>query len=124
MLIKILHLATPSSELPVLWALALDLRKAASIVLASDSSAQLRGLFGDRRNPPASRIHYALARIEDSILMECEAALRERLPSAAMNTYMFDGGIVRIQRGDEGRVAEILAAVGERWGVEFTVGPV
>ena len=92
MLIRFLHLAEPSSEMPLLWELSADIKRAVEHLLSMTEYEYLKGLFEDRRIPFATRLHYALSSIEDSIITRIEEAMATRLPSARINTYMFDVG--------------------------------
>ena len=50
-------------------------------------------MFNESPNPTATRLHYALSNIEDSIVDEVESGLRT-IDGAAVNTNMCDGAIV------------------------------
>ena len=90
--------------MPLLWELSADIKRAVEHLLSMTEYEYLKGLFEDRRNPFATRLHYALSSIEDSIITRIEEAMATRLPSARINTYMFD--------------------VGALYGVAFQSGPI
>ena len=69
----------------------------------------------------ATRLHYALSSIEDSILMSLQNALAVRLPTARINTLMFDGVVLKIHIDEVGALKAILADVGQPFGVTFKV---
>ena len=59
-----------------------------------------------------------MAKIEDQILSACEIAIADR---AGFNTYMFDGAVIRVNEPDACKVQPILAKVGLRHKVSFSV---
>ena len=73
-IIRILHLGKPKHELPCLWNLALDVHHATRELLNLDQFQHLRDMFNSRPNPLATKLHYALASIEDSIFIYMEQA--------------------------------------------------
>ena len=125
LLIKLMFLGTPSNDLPLLWGLAFEFREASKVILADARFAYLDGKFGERRNPMASRLHYAIAKVEDAIVSDAENQLRDRSTEGDIEivTYMFDGGVVRASCDSEAVMKEVLDDVGKRWAVEFTITP-
>eukprot|EP00969_Alexandrium_andersonii_P112051 4948707-Alexandrium_andersonii.AAC.1 len=77
-------------------------------------------MFADRPNPSATRMHFALASIEDAVLADVETALGA-IPGVAVNAYMFDGAIARVPQAEVDSVAEALRDLGGRWGISFSV---
>ena len=73
----------------------------------------------------ASRLHYAIAKVEDAIVSDAENQLRDRSTEGDIEivTYMFDGGVVRASCDSEAVMKEALDDVGKRWAVEFTITP-
>ena len=92
-----MFLGTPSNDLPLMWGLAFEFREASKVIIADARFAYLDGNFGERRNPMASRLHYAIAKVEDAIVSDAENQLRDRSTEGDIEivTYMFDGGVVR-----------------------------
>ena len=80
-----------------MWALAAEVRRAAEIVLESPQFDYLKNMFKDRPIPTASRLHYAIASVEDAIVSAAEDALALAVPSAKIMTYMFDGAVVKVK---------------------------
>ena len=121
LLISIVHMALPQSNLPFLWNLALEMKKAVVLLLAFPQFQYLSGKFPDRRDPVATRLHFALANIENQIMTDAEAELKRQVKSVQFNTYMFDGAVIRTHPDDVSRVALVLGEVGERHRVKFTI---
>ena len=123
LLIKILHWGRPSHPLPLLWALAVQMRAAAEIVLQKSKFDHLASMFSDRRLPSATRLHYALSSIEDSLVEEVTTALVEEFGGELQVTVLiFDGLIVKVQvTSHAARVRRILDKVGAAAHVAFTV---
>lgn len=119
MILKLFFLAAPQCDLPFLWLLAVSIQKAAGILLSADHFRYLEGLFKDRRNPVASRLHYALAATEDAILSALEQAVAEAFPASRFTTYMFDGAVVKLNAVDAGLLGDVLQKVGEQFNVSF-----
>ena len=69
----------------------------------------------------ATRLHYALSSIEDSILQTLKNALNERMPQTTINTYMFDGAVLAIRDSDKDVLGIVLSNVGRLRGVSFKV---
>ena len=95
------------------------------MIIADARFAYLDGKVGERRNPMASRLHYAIANVEDAIVSDAESQLRDRSTEGDIEivTYMFDGGVVRASCDNEAVMKEVLDDVGKRWAVEFTITP-
>lgn len=109
----------PQHDLPVLWSLAVDLHKAAAVVLASESYAYLTEMFHDRRNPQASRLHYALAKVESEIAADIQTRLADEIPDVRVVVWIYDGCVLKVPCREVGRVRELLCGIGATWGVEF-----
>ena len=121
MLIALLHYAKPQAELPLLWALVLEMRMAAQVILGLPKFGYLQGRFAERRHPVASRLHYALSSIEDNIIAGLEDVLRSEMGGRArVLVFMFDGAVITVS-GEGGRAAlrQILDTVGQTWDVHF-----
>jgi len=120
--IKLLHFGLPESELPLLWALAAEFRTAAQVLISKDKYSYLQGMFGDRRNPMATRLHYALASVEDAIVndlaREMENAFGEQVK---VIVFMFDGLILQVKGVCVEAMQAVLAVVGEGWNVTFSL---
>ena len=99
------------------------MRAAAEVVLQKSKFDHLASMFSDRRLPSATRLHYALSSIEDSLVEEVTTALVEEFGGEPQVTVlMFDGLIVRVQgTGHAARVRRILDKVGAAAHVAFTV---
>ena len=99
-LLRIFFHGVPTSDLPLLWALVADVRRASGIILADPRFNYLKGLFSQRRNPVASRLHYAIASIEDSIVQRVQAAIADAQITCKIVTYMFDGVVLMLHPAD------------------------
>ena len=119
MILKLFFLGVPETDLPFLWKLSTTIRAAADVLLSNPKFAYLADMFQSRRNPTASRLHYALAAKEDEILSMVETALKDAMPDAAICTYMFDGAILRMKRDSMHKLDTVLQQVGERFNVTF-----
>ena len=115
-LIRIIHLGFPKHDLPYLWNLSVEMHEAAEALIALDKFAYLEGMFVTRRNPIATKIHYALASVEDTILSDMENELKA-IPGLSFNTYMFDGAIVFLRAADIEQFATRLDHVAQRWNI-------
>jgi hypothetical protein len=131
-LVRILHLGKPLSDVPFLWALAHEVSMAVSIVLALPRFRHLHDMFKDRRSPTTTRLHFALASLEDEIIQDLEARVgvatagvlgehADGEPLASVVTLMFDGAILRVRRSELPGVRRVLDDLGDRWSVEFTM---
>ena len=122
-LITILHYGRPQSQLPFLWALAVELRMAARVLLDLPEFTHLSGMFGARRHPDATRLHYAVSSMQDLVIQSLEKALGDEFEDEAkIIVYMFDGLVVQTQGvGNERRVRRVLDAVGMAASVKFTM---
>ena len=78
-------------------------------------------MFAGRPNPTSSRLHFALASVEDAILQDMEDAVATKLSSASFATHMFDGGILKMPPDDISALEQLLKTVGGKWKVEFKV---
>ena len=116
----ILHMGWPTHELAMLWNLALEVQKAIEFILGLPEFLYLQEHFGNRRNPQATRVHYAMSSIEDAILSDLVREL-EFIPDLRVNTYMFDGALV-LTRGEQvGEVKKMMKKVEQKWKVTFSV---
>ena len=96
------------------------MQKGVEFLLALPRFAYLKDLFSNRKNPSATRPHYALAEIENKILEEIEADLNQ-IPSVSINILMFDGVIIV---GDLQYKADIegkFKVIGDKWKVAFSL---
>eukprot|EP00973_Karenia_brevis_P030796 4247771-Karenia_brevis.AAC.1 len=118
MLIALNHNGQPHLDDPLLWALARDFRRATDVLLDADAFKYVQDRFGARKNPVGTRVHYALAAIEDNIITALENAVQD-IDDLWVNTLMFDGLILRIRLADYEQLMQILTEVGNRWGVVF-----
>lgn len=119
-LIKVVHMGRPKYEIPFLWDLSVEIRQAAEDLLGLPKFEYLQGLFEDRRRPLASKLHYALASIEDAILSDMELELGA-IPSLSYNTYMFDEAIVLVGRDELEELTTRLRHVGDRRQISCTI---
>ena len=120
MLVRLIHLDKPHADLPLLWALSSEVHIATSteMILASPKFAYLNALFGNRRNPVTSRLHFALASVEDTILTHVHTEIA-RQTSGTMTAFMFDGGIVAIPSEEKPLLQRVLQHVGTQHEVVF-----
>ena len=104
----------------MLWNLALEVQKAIEMILDLPEFQYLKEVFSNRRNPQATRFHYAMASLEDAILTDLvtELAVIEGL---RVNTYMFDGALVLTKTEQVVHVKEILNQLEQKWNVTFSV---
>ena len=75
MLAALFHLAEPADDLPLLWAMAVEMQEAVALLLDTQKNRHLLERFGERRSPSATRLHCALSAIEDNVITELEAEL-------------------------------------------------
>lgn len=120
LLIKILHLGTPPCDLPFLWNLAVDMHKAVGMLLALEKFSYLEGRFANRRCPPASKLHYALSSLEDTILSDLEKEVTS-VNGVSMNTYMFDGAVFLTREDAMDELRAAVKTVADKWGVTMSV---
>ena len=121
LLIATLCWGLPKTDVPMLWALASDTRRAAGVVLASPRFAYLTSLFSERRNPTATRMSYALGAVEDDIVTAVQTRMAAHLPEITAEALMFDGAILSMPAESEAQLEHLLASVGETKGVSFTI---
>ena len=121
MLVSIFHLGLPRHQLPFLWKLACEMREAVRALLGLQQFSYLEGAFADRPHPLASRLHYALAALEDNVLTDFEAAVLRDGGRAKIVTYMFDGAVLSAHSDDAPRVSAALAIVETARGVKFSL---
>ena len=119
-LTAIVHLGLPKHDVPFLWNLGIDMQRGIEFLLGLPKFAYLNGLFEERRNPAASRFHYAMAAIEDHIVTETIKALEE-IESVAVNTLIFDGAIFIADEVDLDRFRQVVHVMGDRFRVAFDV---
>ena len=91
------------------------------VILALPEFAYLAGKFENRRNPLATKFHYALASLEDQLLQESLNELREDIPGLKVNTLMFDGATVLVGEDEVPHIRRILKSIGSTWGVTFSI---
>jgi len=120
MLIAIFFLARPQVELGFLWRLAVEMQQLVEELLKMPENAHLLGTFGHRRNPDATRLFYAMASLEDSILSDIRDTLQQA-NCGEIITYMFDGAIVKVPAGKMNDAVAAVTEVGDRWRVSFKV---
>ena len=98
------------------------MRQAARIVLNKPKFDYLRDLFEDRRNPVATRLHYALSCIEDDMINALSAKLSSHFgASCRVMVLMFDGLIIET-KGVTGEEIEIaLKDFGESRKMTFSL---
>ena len=68
----------------------------ANLLLVQPEYRPLNNLFKDRPHPTSSRLHYALAAVEDDILRDIRSALAENPDAGTVVCYMFDGAVIGI----------------------------
>ena len=96
------------------------MQKAVEILLSLPRYSHLQGKFGNRRNPVATKLHYALAGIEDQILQDAEKELT-KISGVAINTLMFDGAIIVANTEDKEEIEACLHVLGGKWKVTFSL---
>ena len=120
LLIKIIHLGKPTCDLPFLWNLAVDMHKAVDMLLACEKFSYLEGRFENRRCPAASKLHYALSSVEDSILADLEKEVTS-VDGISVNTYMFDGAVFLTPENAMDELRAAVKTVADKWGVTISV---
>ena len=120
MLISLNHNGLPNVDDPLLWALARDFQRAGDVLLGSGEFSYLQDRFAARKNPMGTKMHYALASLEDQVISALEDAINE-IESANVNTLMFDGVIVRIACEDRQNLNDVLAQIEQEFAVTFAV---
>ena len=65
-----------------------------------------------QRSPLATRAHYALASVEDTVLSALEFSLTQRIVSLEVMTYLFDGIVIRLKAAEAHAVQEAIDEVG------------
>lgn len=119
-LLKVFHLGKPDCDLPLLWALAGEVRLATETILEQPDLVHLKGMFGARPNPLSSRLHYAISKDEDALLADVEKAIGS-VHGARVVSYAFDGCVVHLRgASDFFLLEECLTDVGKVWKVTFT----
>ena len=111
-LLPIYFLGKPKYDFPFLWQLALHVHGALRMLLGSPKYEYLLPLFADRRSPLATRAHYALASVEDTVLSALEFSLTQRIVSLEVMTYLFDGIVIRLKAAEAHAVREAIDEVG------------
>jgi hypothetical protein len=120
-IIAIVHLGRPPVNLPFLWNLAVEVQKGIELLLALDKYAYLNGRFKDRRNPLATKFHYAMAALEKKLMTEALNELGDRCDNLSVNTLMFDGAILLAPADEVPAIKHTLEQVGAKWKVCFDV---
>ena len=64
--------------------------------LTTASTATCWPSFQERPNPKSTRLHFALAAIEDKIISALQESLASEGLTDAVVTYMFDGCVIRL----------------------------
>ena len=121
MLIRLVHLGRPADAIPFLWELAHQIQEAVDFLFELDRFQHLTARFMDRPNPRATRLHYALADLEEAVMTDLVETVQE-LPGCHFNTFMCDGAIIRVE--EEGGVPGLrreLESIGARHGVTFSI---
>ena len=121
MILKLFSLGLPDTDFPFLWQLAVAIARSADILLGQPRFEYLKRLFSDRRNPTASRMHYALSAKEDHILNDLELQLHSTVPGARIVVYMYDGAVIQMAGDKMSALRECLAAVSHRFNIKYKV---
>lgn len=120
-LIRIIHLGKPKHDLPFLWNLAAEMNRAVATLLEMPQFAYLDDKFNNRRNPLATKMHYALAAIEDDILSELQAFVARESGMNIM-VLMFDGATTRVEDASlVERLRQRLRFIEDKWHVSFSL---
>jgi hypothetical protein len=116
----IFSLGLPMYDLPFLWTLACEVSAATTALLSLPDYRHLNDFFGDRRNPRASRLHYALAASEDACIARLEVAITEHFPETSrIQAYIFDDILISVGVKDACGSNTIAALIGLELGVRF-----
>ena len=116
----IFHLGKPSCSLPFLWHFSKDMHNAVETLLGLPRFAYLENMFRDRRNPVASRLHFAFASIEGDIMTDAEKELLT-IHGLHVNCYVFDGMVVYAGEQQLADIHNKLTSVGRKWKANFAV---
>ncbi|CAK0812923.1 unnamed protein product, partial [Prorocentrum cordatum] len=95
-------------------------KKTVGIVLGMDRFGYLAPHFSERPNPRGSRIHFALAAVEEDIMNDLVRGLPSHVPSCEVNALMLDGAILRMQESSFDALLQHLENVGSKHGVSFS----
>ena len=109
-----------SDDLPQMWALAKEISRAVDIVLSMEEFRHLGDMFADRRCPTASRLSYAPASLEDSIITHVDQEVAISVPGATVISLQFDGLVTQTPQATADDVATVLLRVGAARDVKFT----
>ena len=96
-IIRLFFLGLPTQDIPPLWALAKEIALATEIILASAEYTYLSQMFAERRCPKASRLSYALASLEDTIITSLEEEISNSLPTSRVVYLICDGLVLRMR---------------------------
>ena len=118
-LIRLVHLGLPLQDIPFLWELAYQIDKAVDFLLDLDMFQHLKARFTDRPNPRATRLHYALAALEETVMSDLVETV-SHIPNCHINAFMCDGAIVRIDEGSMPSLRTELESIGARQGVTLS----
>ena len=69
----------------------------------------------------ATRLHYAISAVEDSIVSILEESFKRAVPDATITTYMFDGMVLHMREQDLPAIESVLQRVWEANRVGFTM---
>ena len=120
LLIRLVHLGRPQHDIPFLWNLATQIRQAVTVLLEMDRFQYLQSKFSDRPNPTATRLHYALASVEEEIMVDLGQSVTQHVPDCTINALMFDGAVLRMSESSIPELHRVLEAVGTRHSVTFS----
>ena len=119
LLIRLVHLGRPAQDIPFLWELSAQIQKAVDFLLALGKFEHLANRFADRPNPRATRLHYALADVEESVMNDVVQSA-QGIPNCHINAFMCDGAILRIAEDSKPQLQTELETIGARHGVSFS----
>ena len=122
LLTRLVHLGRPTQDISFLWELSEEIHRAVDFLLTLDRFKHLAFRFAELPNPQATRLHYALADLEESVMTDaCEPL--QAIPHCHINAWMCDGAILRVAECNVQLVRDELELVGNRHGVSFTCAP-
>ena len=105
--VRTIHLGRPTHEIPFMWNLWAQCKMAAKTVIDGLEFAHLQSMFMERRNPLATRLHFALAKREDAILQKLCTALQAQMEGSTCVAFMFDGMVAKIPDGKLDQLKEV-----------------
>jgi hypothetical protein len=113
----IIYLGRPCAELPFLIGLSREVHQATTDFLATEDFKHLAARFADRPNPQATRLHYMLAAMEDSLLNVLSQSV-SACSDTNVGVYLFDGAIVEKGQSSLQELQEVVDNVGRQYGVK------